>query len=419
MSLDQEIAAARKVIVSDGYDMSVGELMNLYRDGELRIRPEYQRLFRWKPTQKSRFIESLLLGIPVPPIFVFQDEFGRWELVDGLQRMSTIFEFTDSRPIAQDQHLDPSDAETETSELQEDMIEYMPDAPWEPDVEVIDNNAVYDDAAEEGTGTVISGGTSLSGTNFLPSLADKRWEESASGAGDAIGKLAQLHIKRARIRVEILKAESDVTAKFELFQRLNTGGSNLTEQEVRNCTAIMINPIFHRWLVSCSESADFQTTIAQTDEALRKQAGVELALRFFAFRNVPYRSGLDVHEYLDEALIKMAGNRRFPYRAERLIFDQTFSMLNESLGDKAFKRWDGNDFMGKFLMSLFEVTATGVSKNITEILSKTVTRRRTFLTKKAKSLWENETFKANSGAGVRGTTRLLRLLPLAADHYKP
>jgi len=50
--------------------MSVGELLNIYRDGDLDIHPEFQRFFRWSAAQKSRFIESLLLGIPIPSIFV-------------------------------------------------------------------------------------------------------------------------------------------------------------------------------------------------------------------------------------------------------------------------------------------------------------------------------------------------------------
>ena len=82
MGLETEIKNARKEIVSDGYDMSVGEVINLYRDDELKINPEFQRLFRWDITRKTRFIESILLGIPIPPIFVFQDEDGmgtyRW-----------------------------------------------------------------------------------------------------------------------------------------------------------------------------------------------------------------------------------------------------------------------------------------------------------------------------------------------------
>src|ERR1017187_9529736 len=73
--------------------MSIGAIINLYRAGELTINPQFQRLFRWEPEQKTRFIESILLGIPVPPIFVYTDQRGTWELIDGLQRLSTIFQF--------------------------------------------------------------------------------------------------------------------------------------------------------------------------------------------------------------------------------------------------------------------------------------------------------------------------------------
>ena len=55
--IDAEIAAARNDIRTDKLDVSYGELANLYENDELVIRPEYQRLFRWMPTQKSRFIE--------------------------------------------------------------------------------------------------------------------------------------------------------------------------------------------------------------------------------------------------------------------------------------------------------------------------------------------------------------------------
>jgi hypothetical protein len=93
MALADEVSLARRRIFRDGYDISLGELVSLYEKNELIIQPEYQRLFRWDQTQKTRFIESLLLNIPIPPIFVFSDSKGRWELVDGLQRVSTVLEF--------------------------------------------------------------------------------------------------------------------------------------------------------------------------------------------------------------------------------------------------------------------------------------------------------------------------------------
>src|SRR5262245_14092852 len=92
MTLESEVKEARGKIYRDGYDMSFGELISLYEKKELRVNPEYQRLFRWSHIQKTRFVESLLLSIPIPPIFVFSDEDGVWELVDGLQRVSTVLE---------------------------------------------------------------------------------------------------------------------------------------------------------------------------------------------------------------------------------------------------------------------------------------------------------------------------------------
>src|SRR5437870_10728564 len=88
MGLKDEIAQRRAAIHTDGYPMSIGELINLYRDGELDIHPEFQRFFRWSNEQKSRLIESLLLGIPIPSIFVSQRENGVWDVIDGLQRLS-------------------------------------------------------------------------------------------------------------------------------------------------------------------------------------------------------------------------------------------------------------------------------------------------------------------------------------------
>jgi len=93
MSLQEEITTKTKEFRTESYSMSIGEIANLYKDGELIIDPEFQRYFRWSLQQKSKFIESLLLGIPTPPIFVYQREDGIWELVDGLQRISTILEF--------------------------------------------------------------------------------------------------------------------------------------------------------------------------------------------------------------------------------------------------------------------------------------------------------------------------------------
>jgi hypothetical protein len=73
--------------------MSIGEITNLYRDEELDIHPEFQRIYRWEDDQKTSLVESILLGIPLPSIFVAQAESGIWDVVDGVQRLSTILQF--------------------------------------------------------------------------------------------------------------------------------------------------------------------------------------------------------------------------------------------------------------------------------------------------------------------------------------
>jgi uncharacterized protein with ParB-like and HNH nuclease domain len=96
MGLIEQIAEQKKEFKTDNYPMSSGEIISIYKNDEIIINPEFQRYFRWSPEQKSKFIESILLGIPIPPIFVYQRDDGIWEVVDGLQRLSTILEFVGS-----------------------------------------------------------------------------------------------------------------------------------------------------------------------------------------------------------------------------------------------------------------------------------------------------------------------------------
>ena len=91
--LDDEVADAQRLVRTDAYQMSFGEIVSMYDDEEIIVDPEFQRLFRWNIGQKSKFIDPLLLGIPLPSIFVFEKEDRKGELIDGLQRISTILEF--------------------------------------------------------------------------------------------------------------------------------------------------------------------------------------------------------------------------------------------------------------------------------------------------------------------------------------
>src|SRR5947209_18785611 len=87
--LDQRSSQIRFEVI----DFSAGELIRLYENKEVVIQPAFQRMFRWSQAQQSRLIESMLLGLPVPQIVLFQREDGVLELIDGLQRVSSIIRF--------------------------------------------------------------------------------------------------------------------------------------------------------------------------------------------------------------------------------------------------------------------------------------------------------------------------------------
>ena len=258
----------------------------------------------------------------------------------------------------------------------------------------------------------------LEGTNLLPSLANRRWGPSSEDADDGSSDEQEFELKRVRIRVEILKKESDPRTKYELFQRSNTGGSPLSEQEMRSCVIVMINEKFYDWLDRLEKFEPFIETIDQTDRAEKRQKPVELLIRFLAFRNHPYRNGLDVHDYLDAASIDMASGESFNEAYEEYAFKNTFTILRDTLGSNAFKKWDGTRFTGQTSLSAFEFISYAISRHIAAILGMEAEDRRRLIEDKVKALWQMPVFRDNAKAGVRGSTRLSNLLPVAEDYFQ-
>lgn len=193
MSLQEEINKVRPAIKTENYFMSIGEWIKIYQDGEIDIHPKLKHFVKWTIEQKANFIESILIGIPIPPIFVFQTEAGTWEVIDGIQRLSTIFEFVG---ILTDKYgtLKP---------------------PFTIEDSIGEENSEADDSSLIKT------------TPYLPSLAGKKWE--------ALTQAQRLFIKRSKIGVHIVLLNSDINShiekiklelfQLELFRRLNTGGS--------------------------------------------------------------------------------------------------------------------------------------------------------------------------------------------------
>ncbi|MGL5131800.1 MAG: DUF262 domain-containing protein [Planktothrix sp.] len=368
MGLQEEIDSMRQEIRADKYSMSIGEWISLYESQEIDIHPEFQRFFRWTDTQKTNFIESLLLGIPIPPIFVSQREDGVWDVVDGLQRLSTIYEFMGK-------------LKDENNELITPLV--------------------------------------LEGTKYLPNLNNKRWEDP-NYPENSLTQAQRLLLKRAKIDVNILLKESDEIAKYELFQRLNTGGSIATPQEVRNCILVMFNRQMFNWMKHLSQNEMFRECIALSERPLEQQYDLELLLRFLVFRNIEENvmKGIknDLGGFLTDKMVEMAKNSQFNYEEEEKAFNQTFSILYEQMGSDSFRRYSSTKdrFMGGFLVSAYEVIALGIGYNYEQLSSSNFN-----IKDRIKQIWSRPEYTEWSGAGTNAQRRLPKLVPFGRQMFQP
>jgi uncharacterized protein with ParB-like and HNH nuclease domain len=367
VALQEEIDKTRAEIRTDSYPMSIGELISLYENKEIDIHPEFQRFFRWTSFQKARLIESIFLGIPIPQIFVAQRKDGVWDVVDGLQRLSTIFQFAGT--------------------LRDENDNVLP-------------------------------GLKLEKTKYLPSLEGKKWDDP-NDEENSLTVAQRLIIKRSKIDISIILKESDEKSKFELFQRLNTGGSPLSDQEVRNSILVMIDNKYYQWIKQLAQNDGFRECVLLTDRALEEQYDMDLVLRFLIFRAMPenmLKEIGDINEFLTEQMINAVSEKKFNIEKETKAFEKTFSFLKDEFGSDSFRRYDPvkDRFVGGFLISAYELVALGVGYNYERIIPKPIN-----VVEITKKLWMNENFTSRSGSGIRASSRIPNTLLLGRKAFRP
>ncbi|KPB97901.1 GmrSD restriction endonuclease domain-containing protein [Pseudomonas syringae group genomosp. 3] len=313
MSQDELILALESKVEkvhTQSLDLSFNELLDMFKDGELDINPDYQRLFRWSQGAQSRFIESLLLEMPVPPIYVVEDENGKYQLIDGLQRFSSYLHL---RGELDAPHLSDPIEKGDNLKLQEcDIVEDL-------------NGLIFDD--------------------FPTAL--------------------KIRLKRAFVRVEVVRKGSDNKFRYHMFKRLNTGGEALTSQQLRNCTIRMLDSKFIDFVIRLSKHEDFELCTGRISDQQKLGAfDQELVIRFFALKNYKHKFVHDVSDFLTEYTEKVTDPDNeeivFDYAAEELIFAKTFSILSKCLGDKSFGRWGRQDVQSNFSVYHFEAICVGL-----------------------------------------------------------
>lgn len=357
--LKEAVDKKRREISSDNISMSIGEIINLYRDDELDIHPEFQRVFRWLPEQKSRLIESLLLGIPLPPIYVATNETGKWEVIDGVQRLSTIFEFMGEL-------FGPKD--------KSDDLERKP--PFE-----------------------------LSATKHLPELD----EMSFAGLDQAL----RLEFKRTRLDVKVLSRDSvgNNKGKFDLFERLNTYGQPLSPQELRNCVLLSLNPQRFRWLKKLSEDQNFRDCTLLSETQMQERYDMDLALRFLTLRDPKsINVVVDVHDFLRDRMEEIALDDSYDTEGEAKVFHEVFEFLEQATGSDSFRSWSSSrGFRGGFSLGAYEGVAIIIGRHWSKIKRK----KSSFNVKEfIEQVWNQPEYN-KSFSGLRARERMLRVMPAA------
>lgn len=350
----EELSKERKTIKTDSYDMSVGELINLYKEQDLKLNPAYQRLYRWDDEHKTNFIESILIGIPIPPIFVAQKDDGKWDIVDGLQRISTLLQLTGD----------------------------LPD--YEPLV--------------------------LQGTETLPSLEGMTWETMPMDA--------KRLLRRTRIGVSIILTENSVSSQYELFRRLNTGSVTLESQEIRNCLIIMLSSDFYEKINTLKTYENFIKCIKLTDDKYKIEYHMELILRYFIAKNnkVDYSqyniASEKLPKFIDKETANLISDTEFDLDKEIDLFKRTFDKLAEYMGDEIFRKYNGekDKFEGAFSNSSYEAILVGVASNLDSIKWEN-------FREKVKEMYAQDAYVKASDRGVKVINRFKDLNAFSREYY--
>lgn len=315
--LKGEIDKYRQEIKSDRMDMSFGEIINMYKEDEIIITPEYQRAFRWDPKRQSDFIESILLGMPFPSIFVATNDDGKWELIDGLQRVSTVLAFF--------------------GELKDNI-----------------NNGLSKN------NLVLQGGSLIKQLDGL--------------SINTIPLEYKLQIKRTPCRIEIIQKESEFGMRYELFKRLNTGGEGLSRQEIRNCIYRGFDNSFNSLIKELAADSKFRDIVIISDDDAERMYYEELVLRFLTLKNNGTRYNTPtIQDYMDTYMREKSEKPdKELFEQDRIEFLKIINFLSE-LNVDVFKLARLN-----FSTSMFDavmLSLASVSENIQQFDKETISKK--------------------------------------------
>lgn len=286
-----------------GTDWTAATIVDQLKRGRITLDPEFQRRDAWKDDRKSRFIESLIMGLPIPQLVLAEHAKikGRFIVIDGKQRLLSLSKFT-GVGLAKDQ----KPLTLSGLKIRKDL-----------------NKRTYDDLKN-----------------------DSLYEDLLS------------EFDNQSIRTVIIRGWQKEEVLYTIFHRLNTGSVPLSTQELRQ--ALHPGP-FLSWIARFSEESDGLRKLLGLSRPDFRMRDVELVLRFYAFRlRLPeYRGNLK--GFLDDTCDKL--NRSWPENRETLsgvagdFEDAIQAAMKIFSRNNVFRKWDGTRFEKAPNRAVFDVVA--------------------------------------------------------------
>jgi Protein of unknown function DUF262 len=286
---------------------TIREIFTQVQEGELDLAPDFQRDFVWKVAQQVRLIESVLLGIPLPAFYFNQDKTGAIQVVDGVQRLTTIRHFMRNELT-----------------LDRRLLEYL---------------------------------GHLQGKTY-----------------DTLEPAIKRRFASTQLVAHLIEPQTPDEVKYDIFSRVNTGGTPLTAQEIRHC----MSKVQSRALLTklaLSESFDLATEKAfwrrvdgEYVRENRRMADRELVLRFCAFYVTSigeYAKSSSLDAFLMEftkRLDQNDGDERLSPEHLEFVFNRAMINCHTILGKAAFRRWQiGAERRGPLNRAVFESQAIALA----------------------------------------------------------
>lgn len=272
-------------ITSFGTDMSFRELITMYEEGELE-KPEMQRNYVWNKNEASRFIDSILLGLPVPSIFLAKTEDEKRLIVDGYQRIMTVYDYVKRGVFGGD------------------------------------------------------------GKSFALSNSENINERWRGKTFQELQPEEQRKIRNSPIHAIVFeqKEPKDDTGMYQIFERINTSGRSLKPQEIRNC---VYHGAFNKLLIELNEDKNWRKIYNDSLQDSR-MTDIELILRMFAFAYFGKQKEVGINQinlvkYLNQFMKRNSSFDIVDMEELKAEFVEIMQFLYEGYGTVIFRngKYDG------------------------------------------------------------------------------